>query len=85
MVTSNRITQSGEKACQSTRWICSGNDKGFSDNGPHSKNYSQITWYLLHKGALSSVILLGEGGKEALEVTCKNIYYYGSTKDLAFI
>ena len=49
------------------------------------KNYPQITWYLLHEGALSSVILLGEGGKEGLEVPCKYIYCYGSTKDLAFI
>ena len=36
------------------------------------KKYSQITWYLLHEGVLSSaIILLGEGGKEGLEVPCK--------------
>ena len=41
---------------------------------------------LLHEGPLWSVILLGEGGKEkGLEVSCKYISYYGSTKDSAFI
>ena len=40
MVASNRTTWSGEGACQSTRWICSGNDNGFSDSGPHSKKLS---------------------------------------------
>ena len=53
-------------AGQSTWWICSGSDKGFSDRRPHSLGKIIHRWYgiLLYKGALSSVILPGEGGKK---------------------
>ena len=41
-------------------------DKGLPDSGPHSitKNIYRSHSILSHKGALLSVILLGEGGKE---------------------
>ena len=61
-----------EPAGQSTWWIYSGSDKGFSDSGPHSvgKFIHRSHGILLHEGVLSSaaqhlsLLLLGEGGKE---------------------
>ena len=45
-----------EPASQSTRQICSGSDKGFSDSGPLSvgKIIHRSHGILLHEGALSS-------------------------------
>ena len=63
-----------EPAGQSTQWICSGSDKGFSDSGPNSvgKFIYRSHGILLHEGALLSAVLhlsyyyIGEGGKEKL-------------------
>ena len=52
-----------EPAGQSTRWICSAGDKGFSESGQNYEITHRSLCIVSHK-KLSSIILLGEEGKE---------------------
>ena len=87
-VIGEQLVPEKEPANQSTRWICSGCDKGFSDSVPHYVekfiHTSRGIFYYM-KGLchpLSNVChITGRRRKgKGLEVLCKYNYYYGSTK-----
>ena len=85
--TGEELVLEKEPAGQSIQWICSGSDKGLSDSWLYFIGklftYYMVFYYMKGLCHLSYYWEKEEG--KGLEVPCKHIYYYGSTKDPAFI
>ena len=78
-------------AGQSTQWICSGSDNGFSDSWPHSVGNlftdHMVLYYTKGCRLLSAIChITGRRRKgKDLKVSCKYDYYCGPTKDSELI